>query len=139
MPYSILVVEDQEELLCLLSVLIRLDPRTLLFATARDFPTAAAQSELGRPDVIVCDPRGSDGNGLQLLPLLRRAWPNGVIVMYSSDSHAVADARRVGVDLVVDKAVDPPSLVDLLVNVCIGCEQSHRHRPYAKPLSRGRR
>ena len=81
MPYSILVVEDQEELLRLLSWLIRLDPRTALFATARDFPTAAEQAGRGRPDAIVCDPRGLAGNGLQLLPLLRRAWPDGVIVM----------------------------------------------------------
>jgi len=125
MPYSILVVEDQEALLCRLSLLIGFDPRTVLFATARDFPTAVRQAARGRPDLIVCDPRGSAGNGRQLLPLLRQTWPEGVIVMYTSDSLAAADAHRVGVDLVVDKAVDPPSLVDLLVNVCIGCEQLH--------------
>jgi DNA-binding NarL/FixJ family response regulator len=123
MPYSILVVEDQEALLCLLSLLIGLDPRTVLFGTARDLPNAARQAQRGRPDVIMCDPRGADGNGVQSLPLLREAWPDGLIVMYTSDSLAAADAPRVGVDLVVDKAVDPPSLVDLLVHACVGREQ----------------
>jgi DNA-binding NarL/FixJ family response regulator len=123
MSYTVLAVDDDAMLLWMLTALIEQDPRLGVFGTAGDGREAVERVRQGCPDSIVCDVRMPVMDGLEALPLLRRACPACVIVVYSSEPGAAGDALRVGADEVVDKAGDPTALLDLIVDLCAARSQ----------------
>lgn len=120
MPFSVLLVDDQASILEMLRTLINLDERLRIFGTAGDGKQAvdAIRAE-GCPDAVVCDVEMPRMSGLEALPLLRRACPDTVIVMYTSDPTSSDAAYQLGADEVVDKTEDPSGLIDLLVEACV--------------------
>jgi CheY-like chemotaxis protein len=118
MPLSVLVVEDRPEVARVLTYLIDSDDRLSLAGIATDGVEALEHSERDCPDAIICDVQMPRMDGLEALPLLRQACPEGAIVMYSSDPETAKAAHELGADAVVDKADDPASLIELLVGLC---------------------
>jgi CheY-like chemotaxis protein len=117
MALSVLVVDDRPDIARVLSYLVDSDDRLSLAGIARDGVEALEHSERRRPDAIVCDVQMPRMDGIEALPLLRKACPDGVIVMYSSDPDTAKGARALGADAVVDKADDPAELLELLVDL----------------------
>jgi CheY-like chemotaxis protein len=66
---------------------------------------------------IICDVQMPRMDGIEALPLLRKACPDGVILTYSPDPDTAQAAPGLGADAVVDKANDPASLIELLVGL----------------------
>ncbi|HEX5860946.1 MAG TPA: response regulator [Nocardioides sp.] len=118
MAHSVLVVDDRPEVVELLSSFLEADHRLRLDGVARDGTEAVAHSERGCPDAIILDVEMPRMSGLEALPILRRACPTGVIVIYSSDPVGARTAPRLGADAVVDKADDPLDLIDLVADLC---------------------
>ena len=118
MAHSVLVVDDRPEVVELLSSFLEADDRLSLNGVARDGVEAVAHSERGCPDAIILDVEMPRMSGLEALPMLRRACPTGVIVVYSSDPEGASTGPRLGADAVVDKAGDPLDLIDLVADLC---------------------
>ena len=118
MPLSVLVVEDRPEIARVLTYLIETDDRLSLSGVATDGVEALEHCERSSPDAIICDVQMPRMDGIEALPLLRMARPNGVIVIYSSDPETAKAAPELGADAVVDKADDPAGLIELLVDLC---------------------
>lgn len=75
MPYSVLVVDDEAPVRHLLRLLIDIDDRFTLHATAHDGRDALSRIEDRCPDGIVCDLRMPGMDGWEALPRLRAACP----------------------------------------------------------------
>jgi CheY-like chemotaxis protein len=118
MPLSVLVVEDRPEIARVLTYLVDSDDRLSLDGIATDGLEALAHCERDCPDAIICDVQMPRMDGIEALPLLRKACPDSVIVMYSSDPETAKPAPELGADAVFDKADDPASLMELLVDLC---------------------
>ena len=118
MAHSVLVVDDRLEVVDMLSTFVKADERLTLAGVARDGVEAVARSECGCPDAIILDVEMPRMDGLQALPILRRACPDGVIVIYSSNPDGAGNARQLGADAVADKAEDPLGLIDLVADLC---------------------
>jgi DNA-binding NarL/FixJ family response regulator len=84
--------------------------------TAPDAGRALALAREHGPAAIVLDNRMRGGDGIDVLPALRRACPDAVIVVHTSDdSPAVrAVAHQFGADAVVGKGQPLEELVALL-------------------------
>jgi DNA-binding NarL/FixJ family response regulator len=119
-PFSVLLVDDQPQVLHLLTTLIETDDRLVVAGTASNGQAALAAVQRGCPDAIVSNIRMPTMDGLQALPLLRRACPRSVIVMYSSDVDDAREAMDAGADAVFDKPQDASLLLDRLVELCTG-------------------
>jgi CheY-like chemotaxis protein len=117
MPLSVLVVDDRPEIARVLTCLVDSDDRLSLAGIARDGVEALEHIDRRRPDAIICDVQMPRMDGMKALPLLRKACPDGVIVMYSSDPDTAKGAPALGADAVVDKADDPAGLLQLLVDL----------------------
>jgi two-component system, chemotaxis family, protein-glutamate methylesterase/glutaminase len=119
-PFSVLLVDDQPQVLHLLTTLIETDDRLVVAGTASNGQAALATVQRGCPDAIVSNVRMPIMDGLQALPLLRRACPRSVIVVYSSDVDDAREAMDAGADAVFDKAQDASLMLDRLVELCAG-------------------
>jgi CheY-like chemotaxis protein len=117
-PFFVLVVDDDPSVLYLLTLLIEADTRLALAGTATDGRAALDTVQHGCPDAIVCDVRMPGMGGLEALPLLRRACPRSVIVMYSSEPESAAPALQAGADAIYDKSADPAPMLDAIVALC---------------------
>ena len=118
MAHSVLVVDDRAEIVELLSSFLGADDRLSLDGVARDGVEAVACSERGCADAIILDVEMPRMDGLEALPMLRKACPHGVIVIYSSDPEAATTGPQLGADAVVDKADDPVDLIDVVADLC---------------------
>ena len=118
MAHSVLVVDDRPEVVELLSSFLGADDRLSLDGVARDGVEAVACSERGCADAIILDVEMPRMDGLEALPMLRKACPHGVIVIYSSDPVGARPGLQLGADAIVDKADDPLDLIDLVADLC---------------------
>lgn len=117
-PFSVLVVDDRPTVVDLVSLLVDTDDRLTLLGTAADGVCAVQFAQEQCPSAIICDVSMPRMDGLEALPLLRRACPDAVVVMYSSDPHSASTALDLGADAVVDKVGDPSGLMELVVALC---------------------
>jgi DNA-binding NarL/FixJ family response regulator len=119
MPFSVLVVDDAASVVEILAVLIDGEADLSVAGRARDGLAAVHRAVRSCPDAIICDQRMPRLQGLEALPLLRRACPDTVIVMYTSNPDDIAaEAYRLGADAVLDKLVPPSEAIDLVVTLC---------------------
>jgi two-component system chemotaxis response regulator CheB len=116
-PLSVLVVDDQPSMRHLLSLWIEADDRLTLAGTAGDGREAVRKAVAACPDAVICDMEMPVMNGVEALPLLRRACPDTVIVMYTSDRDLAREAARLGADAVYDKTTSPAEVLDRLVEL----------------------
>src|ERR1700760_5085899 len=73
MPGNILIVDDEEKLRSLLSRIIRLEGYTV--KEASDLKSARKILEKDSPDVILCDVKLPDGNGVDFVLETRTKYP----------------------------------------------------------------
>jgi DNA-binding NarL/FixJ family response regulator len=117
-PYSVLAVDDQPQVLQLLTLWIRGDSRLRLAGTASDGHSAIRWVSQECPDAIICDVTMPRLGGLEALPALREACPDSVILMFTSAPEIAVTAQQLGADAVVDKAADLSDLLDYVVLLC---------------------
>lgn len=92
----ILVVDDEPGVrLGMQALLERLGAHPLLAADARE---ALAQADRQRPDIVLCDLRLREGDGIAAIARLRRLWPGLPALLISGDTHParLRQAREAG-------------------------------------------
>lgn len=117
-PYSVLAVDDQPQVLQLLTLWVQSDARLRLAGTASDGRSAVERAAEECPDAIICDVTMPRLGGLEALPELRRLCPGSVILMYTSAPELATTAQQLGADAVVDKTADLSALLDYVVALC---------------------
>lgn len=109
MKPTVLVVDDKPNMLSLLGKVLR---KSAHVVTARGVRTALALLTRERVDVVVCDLRMTDGDGLEVLRAVRQRWPNVPFILttaYATVPTAV-QAMRDGAFDYVTKPFDPDDL-----------------------------
>ena len=109
MKPTVLVVDDKPNMLSLISKILSPDANVV---TARGVQAALATIGTVRPNVVLCDLRMPDGDGLEVLQGLRASGVSGLFILmtaYGSVSMAVR-AMREGVIDIVTKPFDPDRL-----------------------------
>ena len=107
---NLLIVDDEEEMRHMLSVLLRKEGYKP--DVAKDGVEALEKCEKTLFDIILCDVRMAQGGGLELLAAVRRALPAVPVLLMTAfgDADVHRRARLAGAADVLDKPVD----VDLL-------------------------
>ena len=129
-PSTILVADDDEDMLALVSMFLRTDGYTVL--EARDGQDLLEQLQnaianpSARPDVVVADIMMPRLSGLGVLDALRRAQVHvPVILMTVLTDHSVnVVARRLGAVGVLHKPFDAAALRAAVVGACLAYSSS---------------
>ena len=106
MALRVLVVDDEPDIVDLMTIWLEDDPRCKAVERATSLAQAVAIAETTCPDVILLDFRLGSENSAGVLPELRQACPQGRILIHTA-SRAEADAARVlalGADAILEKA-----------------------------------
>ena len=114
--YSVLAVDDQPSVLQLLRVWIEHDDRLHLAGTAAHGLAALEWVQNRCPDAVICDADMPVLNGVEVAPLLRRACPDSVIVLFTAAPERVP--HDLGVDAVMEKTTQLPALLDRVAELC---------------------
>ncbi len=80
-------------------------------AEAASVEALLSEAPAFRPDLILLDWELARARAVKILPLLRQAWPNAVVVALSGRPEARASALAEGADAFVSKGGDPESLL----------------------------
>lgn len=99
---SVLLVDDDEDVLMLLAAVLKRDARFDTVTTCEDVKGARRALESSCPDVIVLDLRLRRSSGLELLPQVRSACRESVVVVHSAYAELHPEAA-VYVDAVIPK------------------------------------
>lgn len=112
-PLRVLIVEDDAANSEVLTLVLEMAGHTVSAAlTARDALTRAASDQ---PAVVLLDLGLPDGDGGSIVSGLRQSLPAGArIIITSGTSVSAAEARRLGVDGVLEKPFDPERLLAVL-------------------------
>lgn len=112
MPIRVLIVDDHEIVRVGLASLLADDDTIEVVGVVGTAADAVVAAHRERADVMVLDARLPDGNGIDLVPELRRASPGTrvlVLTSYTGDD-TIARAVEVGVDGFVSKTTDAETL-----------------------------
>src|ERR1700750_393089 len=82
MPGNILIVDDEDKLRSLLGRIIHLEGYTV--REAPDLKTARKILEKDSPDVILCDVKLPDGNGVDFVLEIRTRYPSIEIILLTA-------------------------------------------------------
>ena len=111
----VLVVDDAPEVRRLLCHRLPIYGRFEVVAQSEDGESAIAVAREVQPDLIVLDVLMPGRSGIDVAPEIREASPRSRILLYSSlDTLSRANAARLGVDAIVDKAERLGELEDAL-------------------------
>lgn len=114
--FNLLIVEDSPDICHELDLLLKADPRfdCVFFASSVAEVTNTALPPF---DVVLLDLQLPDGNGLDVLPWLRKAWPGLKCLVFTvlADEQSILRAMSLGVDGYVLK--DDPQLPDKIVSL----------------------
>ncbi|HEX7862616.1 MAG TPA: sigma-54 dependent transcriptional regulator [Verrucomicrobiae bacterium] len=111
MKQRLLIVDDESAIRVLLRTLLEREGYEV-----QEAPDAAGlrESFLGpQPDIVCLDQKLPDGDGLELIPLVKKQWPNTEVIMLTG--HATLDAAvsaiKAGAYDFQQKPFDPKSLL----------------------------
>src|SRR3984957_5479273 len=114
MKANILIVDDDNEIRELLSQILQRNNYTV--QQAKD--GAALKEIYGRfqPDLVLLDYKLPDATGLDLLPVIKKEWPEAEVIMLTGHaSYDVAvEATKRGAFHFAEKPFDPESLLNLI-------------------------
>lgn len=82
MPGNILIIDDEEKLRKLLSRIIALEGFTVREAASLN--AATAQLRLLQPEVILCDVRLPDGNGVDYVTTIKKDFPGAEVILLTA-------------------------------------------------------
>lgn len=114
MPASVLIIDDEEQLRKLLSRIISLEGFTVM--EANTFQAASLAISKQTPDVILCDVRLPDGNGVEFVKTFKSAYPLAEIILltaYGNISDGVRAMKNGAFDYIV-KGDDNDRIIPLL-------------------------
>jgi two-component system NtrC family response regulator len=117
MPGNILIVDDEDKLRSLLSRIIRLEGYTV--REASDLKTARKILEKDSPDVILCDVKLPDGNGVDFVLETRTKYPSAEIILltaYGNITDGVQAMKNGAFDYII-KGDDNEKVLPLLNRV----------------------
>ena len=105
MPIRILLVDDNADVRFLLRVALEMRPGLELVGEAGDGLEALRLAAETAPDIVILDREMPVADGLQVLPRLREACPNSVIVVFTAaaDHEVQRAAASLGADAVRTK------------------------------------
>jgi DNA-binding NtrC family response regulator len=122
MSGTILIIDDEEKLRSLLSRIIRLEGFHV--KEASDLKTARKQLEKDAPDIILCDVKLPDGNGVDYVLETRSKYPSVEIILltaYGNIADGVQAMKNGAFDYII-KGDDNEKIIPLLNRVI---EQIH--------------
>ena len=132
MSKSVLVVDDIDDMRYLVVWAIGNDDRFDVVAEAADGATAVDLARDHQPDVVLLDLEMPWMSGAECLPLIRRAAPGAVVVIWTVEptGRRAASALELGAVAVLDKAHTPASVVpDRLAALLDESHPGGGHRP----------
>jgi len=102
----VLLIDDEPDILTLLTELLSEDGRCLSVQTASTLDEAVAMARADCPDVIVTDFTFGRRSSAEILPTLRAACPDAKVIVHTSSGFVAQQAGvvQLGADLVVQKA-----------------------------------
>src|SRR5947209_2183542 len=119
MPLRVLVVDDEPDIVDLMTIWLEDDPRCKAVERASTLEQALLVTQASNPDVILLDFRLGGETSASVLPALRSTCPEARIIIHTA-SRGEAEGARVrarGADTRVDKAlvsVDDCGVAELL-------------------------
>ncbi len=129
---SILVVEDSSVQSRIISGMLTACG-CMVWTAARELDALSADARKTPTDAVFLDLQLADANGLDLIRPIRLAWPKAVIVAMTANSRddfgALAQARKLGVDLVLSKPFQEPEARQVLEDVR-AIRATGRRRPH---------
>ena len=101
----VLVVDDAADLRLLIALVLEEEPGWVIVGEAGDGAEAVNQAGRLDPDLVLLDAAMPVMDGLEALPLLRKALPESLLVMLTAFPRGTLEsaATEVGADAVLDK------------------------------------
>lgn len=102
----ILFVDDEQEILEIFEMLLKMDGHDVVCAT--NYHDALAQVQAHEFDVVITDYRMPKMHGIYLLDMVKDSRPDLPVIIISAyqTDEMMADASRKGADLVIEKPFD---------------------------------
>lgn len=132
MPANILIIDDEEQLRKLLGRIIALEGFTV--KEAATIKAALSQLQLLQPEVILCDVRLPDGNGVDFVATVKKQFPGTEIILLTAFGN-IADgitAMKNGAFDYIVKGNDNDRIIPLLNQAT---EQALRNKQHAVRIS----
>lgn len=85
------VVDDDQSVRRLLSIVLPLDPKVKVVGEAEDGTTAVTLVEELRPDVVILDHRMPGQTGAAIVPTLKQIVPDADIIFFSAYADSESD------------------------------------------------
>src|SRR4249919_2559586 len=82
MPGNILIIDDEEKLRSLLARIIRLEGYTV--KEAADLKSSRKMMEKDLPDIVLCDVKLPDGNGVDFVSELKKKFPQVEVILLTA-------------------------------------------------------
>jgi DNA-binding NtrC family response regulator len=114
MPGEILIIDDEEKLRSLLGRIIRLEGYSV--REAADLKTSRKMMEKDLPDIILCDVKLPDGNGVDFVSELKKKYPQIEVILLTAYGN-IADgvqAMKNGAFDYITKGDDNEKIIPLL-------------------------
>jgi DNA-binding NtrC family response regulator len=135
MNAKILVVDDEKNVQDTLKKLLETEGYEVL--TARDAAEAQAFFTGPQPDVILLDLQLPDGHGLELLPTLKKQWPDSEVIVLTGHAtfDAAVEATKRGAFHFQNKPFDSKGLLVLVARALEHKELSDQNSNLRQALS----
>jgi DNA-binding NtrC family response regulator len=134
MKGKILIVDDEPELRQLLKTILEPD-----FTVAEAENAAALQRtfSLDAPDVILLDLKLPDANGLDLLPQIKKTWPDTEVIVLTGEAtfEAAVQATKRGAYHFINKPFDPQVLQVTVERAIENRQQKEENNSLRRALS----
>jgi DNA-binding NtrC family response regulator len=134
MKGKILIVDDEPELRQLLKTILEPD-----FAVVEAENAAALQKTfpLDAPDVILLDLKLPDANGLDLLPQIKKNWPDTEVIVLTGEAtfEAAVQATKRGAYHFINKPFDPQVLQVTVERAIENRQQKEENNSLRRALS----
>ena len=110
---TILVVDDDPEVLEALEAMLALESPTYRIVTANSLNSAHEAIDRYKPDLSIIDITLGSNNGLDILPFIRKRYPDMVCIILTAhrDVDFAAKAIRAGANDYLHKPLDPVSFL----------------------------
>jgi len=135
MGWNILLIDDEEQLRKLLGRIIRLEGFTVTEATS--FAAAKKLLQKETPDIILCDVKLPDGNGVEMVKELKAQYPSTEIILLTAYGN-IADgvqAMRNGAFDYITKGDDNDKIIPLLNRAVDRLQLSRKVEQLQKQIS----
>jgi DNA-binding NtrC family response regulator len=134
MKGKILIVDDEPELRQLLKTILEPDFTTTEAENAAELQKSFSQDA---PDVILLDLKLPDANGLDLLPQIKKTWPDTEVIVLTGEAtfEAAVQATKRGAYHFINKPFDPQVLQVTVERALENRQQKEENNSLRRALS----